>query len=84
MVPFATLAACQASGCVGDTLSNPICDSISVTALSFGTWPSGVDQLAILVTLFTSMVWVAYCGFALSDSNGHLIAAETNETAPNF
>ena len=30
------------------------------------------------------MVWVAYCGFVLSDSNGHLIAAETNETAPNF
>ena len=84
VVPFATVAACQASGCVGDTLSYPICDSISVTARSFGTWPSGVDQLAILVTLFTSMVWVAYCGFALSDSNGHLIAAETNETAPNF
>ena len=37
VVPFATLAACQASGCVGDTLSYPICDSISVTALSFGT-----------------------------------------------
>ncbi|MEC8597863.1 MAG: BPTI/Kunitz domain-containing protein [Bacteroidota bacterium] len=85
VVPFATLAACQASGCVGDTLSYPICDSISVTALSFGTWPSGVDHLAILVEpFFTSMVWVAYCGFALSDSNGHLIAAETNETAPNF
>ena len=85
MVPFTTLAACQASGCVGDTLSYPICDSISVTAVSFGTWPSGVDHLAILVEpFFTSMVWVAYCGFALSDANGHLIAAETNETAPNF
>lgn len=85
VVPFATLAACQASGCIGETLSYPICDSISVTALSFGTWPSGVDHLAILVEpFFTSMVWVAYCGFALSDSNGHLIAAETNETAPNF
>ena len=85
VVPFPTLAACQASGCVGDTLSYPICDSISVTALSFGTWPSGVDHLAILVEpFFTSMVWVAYCGFALSDANGHLIAAETNETAPNF
>ena len=84
VVPFQTLAACQAAGCVGDTLDYPVCDSIVVTPVSMGTWPSGVDHLTVLVdVVFDSQVWVSYCGFALSDAEGHLIAAETPLTAPN-
>ena len=84
-VPFETLAACQAAGCIGDTLDYPVCDSIVVTPVSMGTWPSGVDHLTVLVdVLFASQVWISYCGFALSDAEGHLIAAETPLTAPNY
>ena len=81
-MPFTTLAACQAAGCIGDTLDYPMCDSIVVTPVSMGTWPSGVDHLTVLVdVLFASQVWIAYCGFALSDADGHLIAAETPDSA---
>ena len=84
-VPFETLAACQAAGCIGDTLDYPVCDSIVVTPVSMGTWPSGVDHLTVLVdVLFASQVWISYCGFALSDADGHLIAAETPLTAPTI
>lgn len=84
VVPFETYSACQAAGCAGDTLDYPVCDSIAVTPLSLGTWPSGVDHLTILVeVVFESQYWVGYAGFALSDAEGHLIAAENFETAPS-
>ena len=84
VVPFQTLAACQAAGCVGDTLDYPVCDSIVVTPVSMGTWPSGVDHVTVLVdVVFDSQVWISYCGFALSDAEGNLIAAESPLTAPN-
>ena len=84
VVPFETLAACQAAGCAGNTLDYPVCDSIVVTPVSLGTWPSGVDHLIVLVdVVFTSQYWIGYAGFALSDAEGHLIAAETSDTAPN-
>lgn len=84
VVPFETYAACQGAGCIGDTLDVPICDSIAVTALDFGTGIAGVDHLAILVEPeYQSPIWVAYAGFALYDAEEHLIASEDGPTAPN-
>ena len=82
VVPFETLESCLAAECSESPGTLSVCDSIEVTAQTVGDATLGHMEILVHPD-YQSPIWIGYAGFALYDSEGSLLAAESVETAPN-
>ena len=81
-VPFETLEECLAQGCPQEGTLAGLCDSIGVTIVSVGDAQAGRMDIEVAPDYVTPY-WFGYCGFALFDAEGNLLASEDVNTAPN-
>lgn len=83
VVPFETLADCEAAACGDGSIGlSGLCDSIAVAPTVIGD--ANLGHLEVEVTAaYETPYWFGYAGFALYDMTGQLVAAETVSTAPN-
>lgn len=83
VVPFETLAECEAADCDVEFDPGMLCDSIAVAVSVVGDADLGHLEVVMHYHAYTGY-WFAYAGFALFDMDGNLLASETPVTAPNF